>query len=142
MTRRFRDRSSHEPVARGFSADSHKAQRKAADGEHGSALEDFDFAVDFKSPRKRIDAYAKEKEKKDYHSATPSSDVAAIVTLIVPERRAIRRLRGVRLPFAALMGSCTFPWLVARGNDSGIGIARVLFNEAGDPAGVERRCYP
>jgi predicted GH43/DUF377 family glycosyl hydrolase len=31
-----------------------------------------------------------------------------------------------------------FPRLVARGNHSRIGIARVRFNEAGDPAGVER----
>ena len=31
-----------------------------------------------------------------------------------------------------------FPRLVARGNYSRIGIARVLFNEAGDPTGVER----
>ena len=31
-----------------------------------------------------------------------------------------------------------FPRLVARGNHSRIGIARVLFNEAGDPHGVER----
>jgi predicted GH43/DUF377 family glycosyl hydrolase len=31
-----------------------------------------------------------------------------------------------------------FPRLVASGNYSRIGIARVLFNEAGDPAGVER----
>jgi predicted GH43/DUF377 family glycosyl hydrolase len=31
-----------------------------------------------------------------------------------------------------------FPRLVARGNYSRIGIARVLFNESGDPAGVER----
>src|SRR5664279_928772 len=31
-----------------------------------------------------------------------------------------------------------FPRLVARGNYSRIGIARVLFNNAGDPIGVER----
>ena len=31
-----------------------------------------------------------------------------------------------------------FPRLVAKGNYSRIGIARVLFNEAGDPTGVER----
>src|SRR6202158_36254 len=31
-----------------------------------------------------------------------------------------------------------FPRLVANGNYSRIGIARVKFNEAGDPAGVER----
>jgi predicted GH43/DUF377 family glycosyl hydrolase len=32
-----------------------------------------------------------------------------------------------------------FPRLVAKGNYSRIGIARVQFNEAGDPTGVERR---
>ena len=31
-----------------------------------------------------------------------------------------------------------FPRLVARGNYSRIGIARVLFNDGGDPEGVER----
>ena len=31
-----------------------------------------------------------------------------------------------------------FPRLVAKGNYSRIGIARVRFNETGDPAGVER----
>src|ERR1700684_4301476 len=31
-----------------------------------------------------------------------------------------------------------FPRLVPRGNCSGIGIARVRFNEAGGPAGIER----
>ena len=37
------------------------------------------------------------------------------------------------------MARCTcFPGIVARGNYSRIGIARVLFNEDGDPAGVER----
>src|SRR6202051_281341 len=33
-----------------------------------------------------------------------------------------------------------FPRLVGRGNYSRIGIARVRFNEAGDPVGVERLC--
>src|ERR1700733_14955698 len=31
-----------------------------------------------------------------------------------------------------------FPRMVAKGNYSRIGIARVIFNEAGDPVGVER----
>jgi len=31
-----------------------------------------------------------------------------------------------------------FPRLVAKGNYSRIGIAKVLFNDAGDPVGVER----
>ncbi len=34
-----------------------------------------------------------------------------------------------------------FPRVVAKGNYSRIGIARVLFNDAGDPAGVERLGY-
>ena len=68
MTGRFRDRPAHEPVARGLAVDSHQANRKVADGEDRSPLEDFDFAEDFKSPRKRIEAHAKEEEKKDYHS--------------------------------------------------------------------------
>lgn len=42
---------------------------------------------------------------------------------------------AVRGPDGALY---LFPRLVARGNYSRIGIARVRFNEAGDPAGVER----
>src|ERR1039457_4861609 len=42
---------------------------------------------------------------------------------------------AVRGPDGALY---LFPRLVARGNYSRIGIARVKFNEAGDPTGVER----
>ena len=42
---------------------------------------------------------------------------------------------AVRGPDGALY---LFPRLVARGNHSRIGIARVRFNEAGDPTGVER----
>lgn len=42
---------------------------------------------------------------------------------------------AVRGPDGALY---LFPRLVAKGNYSRIGIARVLFNEAGDPVGVER----
>ena len=42
---------------------------------------------------------------------------------------------GVRGPDGQLY---LFPRLVAKGNYSRIGIARVKFNEAGDPAGVER----
>src|ERR1039458_314893 len=69
MTRRFRDRRAHELVGRGFAVDSHQAHRKVADGEDGSAFKDFDFAEDFKSPKKRIETHAKEEEKKDHHSA-------------------------------------------------------------------------
>src|SRR5450631_3487455 len=50
-------------------------------------------------------------------------------------------LEGVLNP-AAIRGRdgqlYLFPRLVARGNYSRIGIARVRFNEAGDPTGVER----
>jgi len=42
---------------------------------------------------------------------------------------------AVRGPDGALY---LFPRLVARGNDSRIGIARVLSNDDGDPTGVER----
>jgi len=35
-----------------------------------------------------------------------------------------------------------FPRLVSKGNYSRIGIAKVLFNEAGDPYGVERLDLP
>ncbi len=52
-----------------------------------------------------------------------------------------QELEGVLNP-AAIRGPdgelYLFPRLVARGNYSRIGIARVRFNEAGDPAGVER----
>ena len=52
-----------------------------------------------------------------------------------------QELEGVLNP-AAMRGPdgelYLFPRLVARGNYSRIGIARVRFNEAGDPAGVER----
>ncbi len=52
-----------------------------------------------------------------------------------------REIKGVLNP-AAVRGPdgalYLFPRLVARGNYSRIGIARVQFNEAGDPVGVER----
>ena len=58
-----------------------------------------------------------------------------------PERGNPQEVEGVLNP-AAVRGPdgklYLFPRLVARGNYSRIGIARVLFNDAGDPAGVER----
>src|ERR1017187_8072864 len=54
-----------------------------------------------------------------------------------------QELEGVLNP-AAMRGPAgelsLSPRLVARGNYSRIGIPRVRFNEAGDPAGVERLC--
>jgi hypothetical protein len=53
----------------------------------------------------------------------------------------LRRL-GMLMEPAAVRGPdrelYLFPRLVAKGNYSRIGMARVLFNEAGDPVGVER----
>ena len=58
-----------------------------------------------------------------------------------PEPGNPQEIEGVLNP-AAVRGPdgklYLFPRLVARGNYSRIGIARVRFNEAGDPAGVER----
>jgi predicted GH43/DUF377 family glycosyl hydrolase len=62
-------------------------------------------------------------------------------TVMEPEPGNPREVEGVLNP-AAVRGPdgelYLFPRLVARGNYSRIGIARVRFNEAGDPAGVER----
>src|ERR1700731_3006660 len=58
-----------------------------------------------------------------------------------PEPGNIQEVEGVLNPAAARGRDgelYIFPRLVARGNYSRIGIARVRFNEAGDPAGVER----
>ena len=49
------------------------------------------------------------------------------------------RASSIRRPFGRRDGQLyLFPRLVARGNYSRIGIARVLFDSAGDPMGVER----
>src|ERR1700686_5929840 len=61
--------------------------------------------------------------------------------LMEPEPGNIQEVEGVLNPAAArgLDGQLyLFPRLVATGNYSRIGIVRVRFNEAGDPAGVER----
>jgi predicted GH43/DUF377 family glycosyl hydrolase len=58
-----------------------------------------------------------------------------------PEPGNPQEVEGVLNPAAARSPDgelYLFPRLVARGNYSRIGIARVRFNEAGDPAGVER----
>jgi predicted GH43/DUF377 family glycosyl hydrolase len=61
--------------------------------------------------------------------------------LMEPEPGNPQEIEGVLNP-AAVRGPdgklYLFPRLVARGNYSRIGIARVRFNEAGDPTGVER----
>ena len=61
--------------------------------------------------------------------------------LMEPEPGNIQEVEGVLNPAAARGRDgelYIFPRLVARGNYSRIGIARVRFNKAGDPAGVER----
>jgi predicted GH43/DUF377 family glycosyl hydrolase len=61
--------------------------------------------------------------------------------LMEPELGNPQEIEGVLNPAAARGPNgelYLFPRLVARGNYSRIGIARVRFNEAGDPAGVER----
>ena len=61
--------------------------------------------------------------------------------IMEPEPGNLQEAEGVLNP-AAVRGPdgqlYLFPRLVARGNYSRIGIARVRFDEAGDPAGVER----
>jgi beta-1,2-mannobiose phosphorylase / 1,2-beta-oligomannan phosphorylase len=61
--------------------------------------------------------------------------------VMAPEPGNPHEIEGVLNPGAARGpdgGLYLFPRLVARGNYSRIGIARVIFNEAGDPCGVER----
>jgi DNA invertase Pin-like site-specific DNA recombinase len=62
-------------------------------------------------------------------------------TLMEPEPGNAHEAEGVLNPAAARGPDghlYLFPRLVAKGNYSRIGIARVLFNDAGDPVGVER----
>jgi beta-1,2-mannobiose phosphorylase / 1,2-beta-oligomannan phosphorylase len=61
--------------------------------------------------------------------------------LMEPEPGNLQEVEGVLNPAAARGPDgelYLFPRLVARGNYSRIGVARVRFNEAGNPAGVER----
>ena len=64
-----------------------------------------------------------------------------LAMLMEPEPGNPQEIEGVLNP-AAVRGPdgklYIFPRLVARGNYSRIGIARVRFNQAGDPSGVER----
>ena len=60
---------------------------------------------------------------------------------VVMEPGNLQEIEGVLSPAAARGPDgelYLFPRLVARSNYSHIGIARVRFNEAGDPVGVER----
>ena len=64
-----------------------------------------------------------------------------LAMLMEPQTGNPQEIEGVLNPAAARGPDgelYLFPRLVARGNYSRIGIARVRFNEAGDPAGVER----
>ena len=64
-----------------------------------------------------------------------------LAMLMEPQPGNPQEIEGVLNPAAARGPDgelYLFPRLVARGNYSRIGIARVRFNEAGDPAGVER----
>lgn len=64
-----------------------------------------------------------------------------LAMLMEPEPGNPQEIEGVLNPAAARGPDgelYLFPRLVARGNYSRIGIARVRFNEPGDPAGVER----
>jgi len=67
--------------------------------------------------------------------------VQRLGTLMTPEPGNELEVEGVLNP-AAIRGKdgnlYLFPRMVAKGNYSRIGIARVKFNEAGDPIGVER----
>jgi predicted GH43/DUF377 family glycosyl hydrolase len=61
--------------------------------------------------------------------------------LMEPEPGNPQEVEGVLNPAASRGpdgGLYLFPRMVAQGNYSRIGIARVRFNDAGDPAGVER----
>ncbi|SDS60844.1 Predicted glycosyl hydrolase, GH43/DUF377 family [Mucilaginibacter mallensis] len=71
----------------------------------------------------------------------PEFKVQRLGTLMTPEPGNAMEVEGVLNP-AAVRGPdghlYLFPRLVAKGNYSRIGIARVKFNDAGDPVGVER----
>ncbi len=68
-------------------------------------------------------------------------NVRRLGVVMEPEAKNLQEAEGVLNPAAVRGpdgGLYLFPRLVARGNYSRIGIARVRFNEAGDPTGVER----
>src|SRR5450631_2423532 len=68
-------------------------------------------------------------------------EVQRLGIVMRPERGNAHEIAGVLNP-AAVRGRdgqlYLFPRLVAKGNYSRIGIARVVFDAAGDPTGVER----
>jgi predicted GH43/DUF377 family glycosyl hydrolase len=71
----------------------------------------------------------------------PGFKLQRLGLMMEPEPGNPQEVEGVLNPAAARGPDGTlylFPRLVAKGNYSRIGIARVRFNEAGDPAGVER----
>jgi len=68
-------------------------------------------------------------------------ELQRLAMLMEPEPGNLHEIEGVLNPAAARGPDgelYLFPRIVARGNYSRIGIARVRFNEAGDPIGVER----
>jgi predicted GH43/DUF377 family glycosyl hydrolase len=74
-------------------------------------------------------------------SESPDFKLHRMGTIMEPEPGNPQEIEGVLNPAAARGPDghlYLFPRLVARGNYSRIGIARVCFNQAGDPAGVER----
>jgi len=73
--------------------------------------------------------------------APPKFKLQRLGMVMEPEPGNLQEIEGVLNPAAARGPDgelYLFPRLVARGNYSHIGIARVCFNEAGDPVGVER----
>jgi beta-1,2-mannobiose phosphorylase / 1,2-beta-oligomannan phosphorylase len=71
----------------------------------------------------------------------PGFQLKRLGLVMEPEPGNVLEVEGVLNPAAARGPDgqlYLFPRLVAKGNFSRIGIARVVFNEAGDPAGVER----
>jgi predicted GH43/DUF377 family glycosyl hydrolase len=74
-------------------------------------------------------------------SESPGFELHRLGTIMEPQPGNPQEIEGVLNP-AASRGPdgnlYLFPRLVAKGNYSRIGIARVRFNEAGDPTGVER----
>jgi predicted GH43/DUF377 family glycosyl hydrolase len=74
-------------------------------------------------------------------NASHSFELQRLGVLMEPESGNPMEVEGVLNPASARGRDgqlYLFPRLVARGNYSRIGIARVLFNESGDPTGVER----
>lgn len=81
------------------------------------------------------------KRRFNFVATTGSFKLQRLGKIMEPQASNPMEVEGVLNP-AAIRGPdgelYLFPRLVAKGNYSRIGIARVLFNEAGDPFGVER----